>query len=332
MGAKPKRRVATGVGRAADAAVYRAAMDGAPCAMVVVDVRGEIVLVNREAERLFGYRRAELHGRPIELLVPDGVGEGHAQHRDRFLATPEARAMGNRRDLSARRSDGSVFPVEVGLNPVHTHDGVFVVSAVVDLTERQRAEQLLAQQSQLLSSQNAKLAELAVTDGLTGLRNRRAFIEQLMVQVELAVRHARSLSLLILDVDRFKPYNDEFGHLAGDEVLRQLAGILQEVARRSDFVARIGGEEFGIILPETDREGAVALGERFRTAVEGSAWPRSLMTASIGATTVDFARPVPRPEAPGISQLLSEADRALYHSKDAGRNRVTHVDQLAAEN
>jgi diguanylate cyclase (GGDEF)-like protein/PAS domain S-box-containing protein len=296
----------------------------------VVDSRGAIRLVNQETERLFGYRREELLDRPIELLVPSELEGGHAQHRDQFLAKPEPRPMGKRRDLGARRRDGSVFPAEVGLSPVRTAAGLFVVGAIIDLTARRQAERLLAEQSDLLSHQNAKLAELAVTDGLTGLRNRRAFIEQLMVQLELAVRHARSLSVLILDADRFKAYNDEFGHLAGDEVLREVARILQDVARRSDFVARIGGEEFGIILPETDREGALVLGERFRTAIENSAWPRRLVTLSVGATTVDFANPIPRPDAPGVSQILTEADRALYHSKDGGRNRVTHVDQLEA--
>jgi diguanylate cyclase (GGDEF)-like protein/PAS domain S-box-containing protein len=332
MGAKPRhtREPAPAASVDVDLAVYRAAMDAAPCAMVVVDSRGAIRLVNQETERLFGYRREELLDRPIELLVPSELEGGHAQHRDQFLAKPEPRPMGKRRDLGARRRDGSVFPAEVGLSPVRTAAGLFVVGAIIDLTARRQAERLLAEQSDLLSHQNAKLAELAVTDGLTGLRNRRAFIEQLMVQLELAVRHARSLSVLILDADRFKAYNDEFGHLAGDEVLREVARILQDVARRSDFVARIGGEEFGIILPETDREGALVLGERFRTAIENSAWPRRLVTLSVGATTVDFANPIPRPDAPGVSQILTEADRALYHSKDGGRNRVTHVDQLEA--
>jgi len=332
MGAKPRhtREPAPAAPVDVDLAVYRAAMDAAPCALVVVDSRGAICLVNQETERLFGYRREELLDRPIELLVPLELEGGHAQHRDQFLAKPEPRPMGKRRDLGARRRDGSVFPAEVGLSPVRTAAGLFVVGAIIDLTARRQAERLLAEQSDLLSHQNAKLAELAVTDGLTGLRNRRAFIEQLMVQLELAVRHARSLSVLILDADRFKEYNDEFGHLAGDEVLREVARILQDVARRSDFVARIGGEEFGIILPETNREGALVLGERFRTAIESSAWPRRLVTLSVGATTVDFANPIPRPDAPGVSQILTEADRALYHSKDGGRNRVTHADQLEA--
>lgn len=308
--------------------LFRVALDAAPCAMVVIDQRGGIKLINRAAERMFGYRHDELLDHPVEWLVPGDAKDGHARLREDFLAAPQPRQMGLRRDLSARRRDGSTFPVEVGLNPVRIDDEWLVVGAIVDLSERKRAEERLAEQSEQLARQNARLAELAVTDGLTGLRNRRAFIEQLMVQLELAVRHARSLSVLILDVDHFKAYNDEFGHLAGDDILRQVARILGEVARRSDFVARIGGEEFGIILPETERGGAIALAERFREAVEESAWPRRVITASLGATTIDFAHPVPRPNAPGVSQILTEADRALYYSKETGRNRVTHIDDI----
>lgn len=308
--------------------LFRLALDAAPCAMVVVDQRGAIKLVNRAAEQMFGYRHDELLERPVESLVPLDAQDGHVRHRSEFLLSPKPRPMGQRRDLSARRRDGSTFPVEVGLNPVRIDHEWLVVGAIVDLSERRRAEERLAEQSEQLVKQNAKLAELAVTDGLTGLRNRRAFIEQLLVQLELAVRHARALSVLMLDVDYFKPYNDEFGHLAGDDILRQIARILGEVARRSDFVARIGGEEFGIILPETDREGAIALAERFREAVEESAWPGRVITASLGATTIDFTHPVPRPNAPGVSRILTEADRALYHSKQTGRNRVTHIDDI----
>ena len=325
---KQKRQEVRAVPSDTDSQLFRMALDAAPCAMVVVDQSGAIKLINREAERLFGYRHDDLLDRPVELLVPTTAQDSHSRHRESFLMSPQPRPMGHRRDLNARRRDGSTFPVEVGLNPVPVDGGWLVVGAIVDLTDRQRAQQRMAEQSEQLVAQNEKLAELAVTDGLTGLRNRRAFIEQLLVQLELAVRHARSLSVLILDVDHFKAYNDEFGHLAGDDILMQIARILGGVARRSDFVARIGGEEFGIILPETDRDGATALGERFRAAVEESLWPNRVITASVGATTIDFTHPVPRPNAPGVSQILTEADLALYHSKETGRNRVTHAESL----
>jgi diguanylate cyclase (GGDEF)-like protein/PAS domain S-box-containing protein len=314
----------------AGADVYRAALDAAPCAILVTDAAGLITLVNPEAERLFGYRPGTLRGRPIDTLLPADLRAAHAANRDRFVARPDARPMGQQRDLRARRNDGTLFPVEVGLNPIRSEQGLQVVCAVVDLTERKLAEERLVDQATLLEAANARLAELAMTDSLTALWNRRTFLEQMDIQLEWAVRHAQPMSVLILDVDEFKPYNDEYGHLAGDEVLRGAARLLRDRARRSDFLARIGGEEFGVILHGADRIGAVRLAEHFRAAVEATQWPRRRITVSVGAATVHFAQSVPRPHSPERSYVLSRADRALYYSKQQGRNRVTHIEDLAA--
>lgn len=312
--------------------IYRVAIEASPCATLVADAKGIVTLANREAERLFGWDAGTIAGRPIEVLLPDDVRTSHAADRQRFAEDPVGRPMGQHRDLSARRSDGTVFPVEVGLSPVTTSGGQYVVCAVVDLTERKRAEQHLAEQAAMLEQANRKLTELATTDSLTSLWNRRAFLEQLDIRLEQSVRSARPMSVLILDVDHFKPYNDEYGHLAGDEILQSAARLLRDRARRSDFVGRIGGEEFGVILDEADRAGAVRAAEHFRGAVEAAQWPRRRITVSVGAATVRFPSAVPRPESPPRSQVLSLADQALYYSKDQGRNRVTHIEDLAAAN
>lgn len=295
-----------------DSEIYRLAMEAAPNPMLVVDGDGAIVLVNEAAEELVGYPESELVGETLELLVPTGSRAAHRRYREDFARQAQARRMGGLRDLRIVARDGSEIPVEIGLNPVRTSDGRFmVVCSIVDLSGRKEREE--------------DLLERTLTDGLTSLRNRGAFMDHLSAQMEVAVRHARPLSVLILDIDHFKPYNDDFGHLAGDEVLRQVAEILEHVARRSDFVARIGGEEFGIILPETDREGARVLAERFREAIDKASWPLRPVTASIGATTVSFEQAVPRPDPPERSELLREADEALYRAKERGRNRVAHA-------
>ena len=105
---------------------------------------------------------------------------------------------------------------------------------------------------------------------------------------------------------------------------------MREHSRRSDFLARIGGEEFAVILPEADSAGAVMLGHRFRKAIDLATWPRRHVTVSVGAATVGFATAVPRPVPPARSQVLAAADRALYCSKERGRNCVTHVDEVTA--
>ncbi len=239
--------------------------------------------------------------------------------------------MGGKRDLRAVRRDGSEIHVEIGLSPIETSDGLMVVSSLVGLTLRKRTEKDMADAAALLGRTNERLLERVATDDLTTLKSRRAFMDHLTAQLEVSVRHARPLSVLILDIDYFKNYNDDFGHLPGDEALKQVGKILKEVARRSDFVARLGGEEFGIILPETDRRGATVIGERFREAIEAAEWPHRSVTASLGAMTVEFEQALPRPEAPELSHILREADRALYRSKELGRNRVTHAVEMDAE-
>jgi diguanylate cyclase (GGDEF)-like protein/PAS domain S-box-containing protein len=308
--------------------VYRVAMENSPCATVVVDTNGIITMVNSETERLFGYGKGALIGRSVETLVPENLRADHSTHRTEFSEDPGARPMGQQRDLVAQRQDGSLFPVEVGLSPIRTPDGLFIVTAIVHLSERKRAEQRISEQAEMLEIANVKLLEMATTDSLTSLWNRRAFLDQLGIQLGQTVRSARPMSVLILDVDQFKPYNDRYGHLAGDEILKGVADVLRTKARQSDYVARIGGEEFGVILPETNSGGYVMLAERFRSAIEIVHWPRRAITASIGATTVEFTQTVPRPQSPEFSSVLSAADRALYHSKENGRNRVTHARDL----
>jgi diguanylate cyclase (GGDEF)-like protein/PAS domain S-box-containing protein len=317
---------------ASDRDVYRAAVEASPCATIVADARGIITVANLESGRLFGCGPEALLGRPVEQLLPEQFRDSHVTHRAGYFDAPAPRPMGARRDLWARRqSDGAMIPVEVGLNPVRTERGTFVVCAVVDLSERKRVETLLGEQAVALQAANERLLELATTDSLTALWNRRAFLDQLDIHLELAVRAARPMSVLIIDVDHFKPYNDTHGHLAGDEALRGVARLLRDRARRSDYVARLGGEEFGVILPDAGHEGALRLGEELRAAVASVSWPHRSITISVGAATVAYPAPVPRPNAPSRSQILAAADRALYHSKQRGRNRVTHVDDLKGD-
>jgi PAS domain S-box-containing protein len=128
------------VGRHRDEARFRIVLDSVPGGIVMVDRQGKIVLVNRETERLFGYARDEIVDKSIELLVPDRFRGGHPGFRDSFFAHPQTRAMGAGRDLFGVRKDGAEIPVEIGLNPIETDEGLFVLASVVDITERKRSE------------------------------------------------------------------------------------------------------------------------------------------------------------------------------------------------
>jgi diguanylate cyclase (GGDEF)-like protein len=172
-----------------------------------------------------------------------------------------------------------------------------------------------------LEEANVRLDALATTDSLTGVKNRRAFGEKLAEEISRSARYAVPLSLLLLDVDKFKQYNDTFGHQAGDEILKTVGRLLREQARATDFVARYGGEEFALVLPNTGDEGALVMAERLRAVIESAPWPKCAVTASFGAAT--FSREINTETA-----LIGAADRALYASKEQGRNRVTHAHAL----
>ena len=171
---------------------------------------------------------------------------------------------------------------------------------------------------------NARLRTLSVTDDLTGLNNRFAFEEEFRNEFARAQQCDLPLSLLFLDADHFKLYNDEFGHPAGDDALRTIARFLKESMRTSDFIARIGGDEFVIILPETPRESAGVLAERCRKAFESATWPERPITVSIGTSSLD-GRTI------DTNTLISEADQALYHSKATGRNQVSLANDLTEQ-
>lgn len=142
---------------------FQLAVEAAPNAMIIVDESSRITLANSEAERLFGYTRAELLGRPVDLLVPERARAEHPRLRRAFAASPQARGMGRGRDLSARRKDGSEVPVEIGLNPIHTGDGTLVLCAVVDISERKRSEQIISETNQALRAKSAEMEQFLYT-------------------------------------------------------------------------------------------------------------------------------------------------------------------------
>ena len=173
-----------------------------------------------------------------------------------------------------------------------------------------------------LQDSNLLLEGLTLTDELTGVANRRAFMAAFLSEWRRAQRTAQPLSLLMVDVDHFKAFNDRYGHPAGDQCLCAVAATIRDTLQRpGDVVARYGGEEFAVVLPDTDKAGAIVIGELVRTAIEGIAGPANVagvapVTASVGVATM-----LPDPALTHV-MLLEAADRALYTAKSAGRNTV----------
>ena len=159
---------------------------------------------------------------------------------------------------------------------------------------------------------------MTIVDGLTQIHNKRYLYEELEREVTRARRHERPLSVLMFDIDFFKRINDQYGHLAGDYVLRELARVVQERIRRDEVFARYGGEEFSIVLPETPLEGALALGESLRSRIAEHPFTfqgeRIPTTISVGCAQLSGQG--------GGQELIQQADEKLYEAKRSGRNRV----------
>jgi diguanylate cyclase (GGDEF)-like protein len=182
---------------------------------------------------------------------------------------------------------------------------------------------LLTHRIAVLDSERHAARALSMLDSLTGLANRRAFDSFLQDAFALARLRAQPLSLLMVDVDNFKSYNDRYGHPAGDELLVVLSTHLRSVVRRTDLVARIGGEEFALILPGTDLAGACLLAERARSTIEGSMAFRCPVTISVGVVSLDETTDT-------TGALIRKCDAELYRAKRSGRNRVASSGEAAA--
>lgn len=204
-------------------------------------------------------------------------------------------------------------------------------NAYIMKLQRDEAYRSLRESQKKLAETNLELLRLVNVDSLTGLANRRHFDESLHLEWKRAERNQTSLSVMMLDIDFFKSYNDTYGHLKGDEILRKVAGIIQKsVMRPADQASRYGGEEFVVILPETSSSGAKSLAEEIRKNVEALNIPHegstiaSCLTISIGIASV-----VPFGEDGPLS-LVKLADAALYQAKDGGRNRVVESEPQPA--
>ncbi len=181
------------------------------------------------------------------------------------------------------------------------------------------------------------LERLSSLDGLTGIPNRRRFNEYINQEWRNAMRESKSLSMVMIDIDYFKAYNDEYGHMVGDECLKQVAQALTSTLKRPrDFIARYGGEEFVVVLPNTDEEGAYLIAEKMRKKIEdikithGCSTISNIVTVSLGVASVDFPLELkgdPKPDA-----LINTADKALYMAKNEGRNQIKFMQVLKVRN
>ncbi|MEN8257695.1 MAG: sensor domain-containing diguanylate cyclase [Thermodesulfobacteriota bacterium] len=215
------------------------------------------------------------------------------------------------------------FTVEYSATPLKDNDGV-VGAAIIfnNISERILVEGALSEANKRLQRlnnelklKNQRLQEISVTDSLTNLYNHRHIIERLQEHVGSSDRYQRDLSVMMLDIDFFKNVNDTYGHPYGDEVLEQVSNTLREEIRAVDIAGRYGGEEFLVVMPETDLEEAIGIAERVRQAMESLTWEHPIiLTTSVGVAMWK--------QGETASELISRADCLLYEAKKGGRNQV----------
>ena len=299
---------------------YKTILMASPDDITIADLSGKVILVSESAHKMFGYDADEGPGMSVmDFIAP----EDHERARTNIAKMVRENYPGPN-EYRAIRKDGSGFDIEVNNSLIRDRDGnpIRMVLIARDITDRKRAEQRIKELVHQLEIERDLARKNSLTDSLTGLPNRR-FID-LVLPTEFS-RHKRlgsQLSLIMLDVDHFKKYNDLYGHLAGDRCLQKIAQAAKIVVERaSDTVARYGGEEFLVILPDTDHEGAVGLAERIRESVQKLMLPHAtsgnaeFVTISLGVASAS-AQALNDP-----AQLIARADRALYRAKENGRNR-----------
>jgi len=271
-------------------------------AIVLTDHQGIIERCNSATSRLFGYELEEMLGNNVNMLMNPTDQARHDDYLARYLSTGEARIIGIGREVVGRHKDGHELPVYLSIGEFEVSGERRFTGILHDMSARRRLEEDLRAQ--------------ANTDPLTGINNRRYFLEQLQQEIQRARRYGNQLSMLLIDLDNFKQINDRFGHAAGDQVLQRAVALLAAGLRSPDILARFGGDEFAALLPETDLETARQVAQRLcddaaNTPVmeDGSGGTFSF---SIGVTML----------ADEEGALIRDADAALYDAKAAGRGGV----------
>lgn len=274
-------------------ALFEKLFASSPDGILVVDNEGHILEANPQIESLFGYTCSELLGNPVEILIPERFRQAHTSHRSSYSNQSNMRSMGTGLELYGKRKNGSEFPVDIMLSPFETDEGQLVMGVVRDITDRKQTEEVMRQ--------------LALSDPLTGLGNYRRLQVAFDTATKWSDRTGRPFALLVLDIDGLKKTNDTHGHLVGSRALCRLADILGAECRVIDTAVRHGGDEFAVVLPETNTDGAKELAFRLasRLANEGEDPPVSF-SYGVGVYSHDGTT---------LDQLLAAADNALYGMK-----------------
>ncbi|WP_394139797.1 EAL domain-containing protein [Cytobacillus oceanisediminis] len=271
--------------------------------MIIINEKGKILKANPAVEHMFNYERDEVIGNGISLLFSCDHSQTYINTVLETIHFPE-NPMGSDhlKEVNGKRKDGTLFPAEIQIGKRYVHDRYIVACTIRDISKNKDYQK--------------KIEYMAYHDSLTELPNRRSFNDRLSVMLNHAKRTNQPLVMMYLDMDRFKYINDSLGHIVGDKILQKIAGRLKAGVRTDDFAARIGGDEFNIILPETNREQALELAESILHSLNQPFYIDNYelyITACIGISVFPY-------DGEDTLSLMKNADAALYRAKEQGKN------------
>lgn len=283
--------------------------------IITFDKRGIIEGFNQAAERLFGWSESEILGTSINLLIATDKHDRRDGYLDHFLRNQIQRLVGHEGEVVGLHRDGTIFPMAVKISAMQLEGREIYIGLLADISERK--------------AMMDRLKFVAEHDGLTGLYNRSYFQQELERVVERAQRRsAHHSALLYIDLDNFKYVNDTMGHAAGDQLIVQVAAVLQKRARKSDILARFGGDEFTVLLDDTDLDNASRVAESFRQKIAGFTFnyegKHADVGCSIGVASIHS-------QSNSATEAMSYADLACHLAKRGGRNRIHVFDPADAE-
>jgi diguanylate cyclase (GGDEF)-like protein/PAS domain S-box-containing protein len=290
---------------------FNSLLQALPDAVLIADNKGMINMCNDQLAGLFGYRKQELIGQSVHILVPEAQRNLHRQKVARYMTKPNRRNMGKLMSLAGQRKDGELVSVDIMLSPVTLEGKSWVICSIRDISEIKRLQSEL----QLALEKEQKLARL---DSLTHIANRRAFYEFAEKEKDRSLRHHLAFTLAYIDLDNFKLVNDRFGHDTGDQLLKMVASNIKNSVRSSDMLARLGGDEFGVILPETAqpvaRKMITRLIDQLGQRMAENQWP---VTFSVGVLTCNNGHI-------DVEELMRKVDSLMYQIKHRGKNAVKY--------
>ncbi|WP_319584799.1 diguanylate cyclase [uncultured Pseudodesulfovibrio sp.] len=292
---------------AAEQAKIQAMAEATYDPLIMIDAEDTILFWSPAAEKVLGWTSEEVVGQKMHpLITPEEYLKPAQEGLKQFATTGRGPVLDSIMEFPAIRKDGQTFPAERSVSAFQVDGEFFAVGMLRDITDRKKTE--------------GQLELMANTDELTGIYNRRYFIEQLEVEFLRSRRYKTKTSLILFDADNFKKINDTYGHDVGDEVLVYLTKAAKENLREVDCLARFGGEEFIILLPETHLKDALIVAERIRSFVEQAEFLLDdgailHFTVSLGVTEIHG-------DEEGHSQVIKRADTAMYRAKQTGRNKV----------